>query len=200
MDAWLLCPPLSPGVCSNSWSLFQRYYLTTSSSAIPFPFLPSIFPSIRAFSSQSAVHVWWPKFWSFSISLFNEYSRLISFKIDWFDLLAVQGILKCLHQSINSLALSLFIFQLTHPYMTTEKTIALTIWTFVSKVTSLFKIVYVCHRFSSKEQVSLNFMAVVTAFSNFGNQENKICPCFHFSLFYFIWLCIFFSDVLAFYM
>ena len=104
MDAWLLCPPLSPGVCSNSWSLFQRYYLTTSSSAIPFPFLPSIFPSIRAFSSQSAVHVWWPKFWSFSISLFNEYSRLISFKIDWFDLLAVQGTVKSLPQHHNSKA------------------------------------------------------------------------------------------------
>ena len=150
--------------------------------------LPSVFPRIRVFSNESDHCIRWPKYWSFglNISPSSEYSGLISFKIDWFDLLAVQGILKCLHQSINSLALSLFIFQLTHPYMTTEKTIALTIWTFVSKVTSLFKIVYVCHRFSSKEQVSLNFMAVVTAFSNFGNQENKICPCFHFSLFYFI--------------
>ena len=120
MDAWLLCLALSPGVCSNSCSLFQWYYLTTSSSAIPFPLLPSIFPSIKASSIQSALHVWWPKFWSFSfsISLFNEYSRLISFKIEWFDLLAVQGTLKCLHQHGNSKASifwhSAFLFSSSH--------------------------------------------------------------------------------------
>ena len=104
--------------------------------------LPSIFPNIGVFSSESALCIRWPKNWSFSFSISpsNEYSGLISFRIDWFDLFAVQGTLKSLlqHNSINSLRLSLLYGPTSHPYMTTGKTIALTIWTLVSKVMSLF--------------------------------------------------------------
>ena len=103
--------------------------------------LPSIFPSTRVFSMESVHHIRWPKYWSFSFSIHpsNEYSGLISFRIDWLDLLAVQGTLKSLLQHHSSKASILqhsasFMVQLLHPYMTTEKTIALTIWTFVSKV------------------------------------------------------------------
>ena len=110
----------------------------------PFLLLPSIFPSIRVFSSESALHIRWPKFWSFSfnISPSNEYSGLISCRIDWWDLLAVQGPLKSLLQHHSSKASVLrcsafFIAQLSHPYMTTGKTVALTRRTFVSKVMSL---------------------------------------------------------------
>ena len=105
---------------------------------------PSIFPSIRVFSSESVLHIRWPKYWSFSLSISpsNEHSGLISFKMDWLDLLAVQGTLKTLlqhHSSKASILLSsaFFILQLSHPYMTTGKTIALTRWTFVDKVMSL---------------------------------------------------------------
>ena len=103
------------------------------------PLLPSIFPNIKVFSSEPALHIKWPKYWSFSISPSNEYSGLISFRIDWFDLLAVQWILKSLLQHHSSKASVLqfsafFMVQLSHPYMTTGKTIALTTWTFVRKV------------------------------------------------------------------
>ena len=109
----------------------------------PFLLLTSIFPSIRVFSNESALHIRWPKYWSFifSISLSNEYSGLISFRIDWLDLLAVQRTLKSLFQHHSSKASILwcsafFMVQLLHPYMTTGKTTALTRWTFVSKVMS----------------------------------------------------------------
>ena len=100
---------------------------------------PSIFPSIRIFSNESVLHIRWPKFWSFSFSISpsNKYSGLISFRTDWFNLLAVQGTLKSFHQHHSSKASILpcsafFIVQLSHPYMTTGKTIALTRWTFVA--------------------------------------------------------------------
>ena len=106
--------------------------------------LPSVFPSIRVFSSEWALRIKWPKFWSFSFSICpsNEYSGLISFWIDWFDLLAVQGTLKSLFQHHNSKASILwccafFMVQLSYLYMTTGKAIALTIRTFVGKVMSL---------------------------------------------------------------
>ena len=103
---------------------------------------PLIFPSIRVFSNESVLRIRWPKYWSFSISPSSEYSGLISFRIDWFDLLAVQGTLKSLFQHHGSKASVLqcsvfFIIQLSHPYMTTGKTIALTRWTFVGKGMSL---------------------------------------------------------------
>ena len=102
---------------------------------------PSIFPSIRVFSNESALRIRWPKYWSFSFSISpsNEYSGLISFRMDWLDLLAVQGTLKSLLQHHSSKESTLrcsafFIVQLSHPYMTTGKTIALTRRTFVGKV------------------------------------------------------------------
>ena len=107
----------------------------------PLFLLPSIFPNIRVFSNESALHIRWPKYWSFSFSFSssNEYSGLISFRMDWLDLLAVQGTLKNLLQHHSSKASILrrsafFIVQLSHPYMTTGKTIALSRWTFVGKV------------------------------------------------------------------
>ena len=110
----------------------------------PFLLLPSIFSSIMVFPNESALHIRWPKYWSFSfnISLSNEYSGFISFRADWFDLLAVQETLKRIleHHSLKASILrhsAFCIVQLSHPYMTTGKTIALTRWTFVGKVMSL---------------------------------------------------------------
>ena len=110
----------------------------------PLLLLPSIFPSIRVFSNESALHIRWTKYWSFSfnISLSNEHPGLISFRMDWLDLLAVQGTLKSLLQHHSSKASILwcsafFIVQHSHPYMTTEKILALTRWTFVGKVMSM---------------------------------------------------------------
>ena len=111
----------------------------------PLPLLPSILPSIRVFSNESVLRIQWPKYWNFSFSIsLHEYSGLISFRIDLFDLLAVQGTLKSLLQHHSSKAAILqcsafFIVQLSHPYMTTGKTMALTRWTFVGKVISAFQ-------------------------------------------------------------
>ena len=109
----------------------------------PLLLLPSVLPSISIFSNESVLRIKYPKYWSFSFSIrpSNEYSGLTSFRMDWLDLLAVQGILKSLLQHHSSKASILhsafFIVQLSHPYMTTEKNIALTRWTFVGKVMSL---------------------------------------------------------------
>ena len=116
-----------------------------SHSCHPLLLPPSIFPSIRVFSNESVLHIRWPKYWSFSFSIgpSNEYSGLISFRMDWSDLLAVQGTLKSLLQHHSSKASILrcsfrfLLVQLSHPYMTTGKAIALTRWTFVGKVMSL---------------------------------------------------------------
>ena len=111
----------------------------------PLLFLPSIFPSLRVFSIESVLRIRWPKYWSFSFSISpsNEYSGLFSFRMDWLELLAVQGTLKSLLQHHSSKASILqrsafFMVQVSHPYMTTGKTIALTILTFVSKVMFFF--------------------------------------------------------------
>ena len=111
----------------------------------PLLLLPSVFPSIRDYSNKLIPHIRWPKYWSlsFNISPFNEYSELISSMIDWFDLLAVQGTLKSLLQHHSSKASVLccsafFMVRHSHPYMTAGKTIALTIWTYVGKMMSLF--------------------------------------------------------------
>ena len=135
---------------TNSWSLLRLMSIESvmpSNHLIlccPLLLLPSIFPSIRVFSNESFLHIRRTKYWSFSFSIgpSNEYSGLISFKMDWLDLLAVQVTLKCLFQHHSSKTSILwcsafFIVQLSHPYMTTGKTIALTRWTFVSKVMSL---------------------------------------------------------------
>ena len=107
----------------------------------PLHLLPSIFPSIRVSSNESVFHIRWPKYWSFSTSPSNEYSGLISFRVVWFDLLVVQGTLKNLLQHHSSKASILqhsafFIVQLSRPYMTTGKTMALTRWTFLSNVSA----------------------------------------------------------------
>ena len=135
---------------TNSWSLLR---LTSIESVMPsnhlilccfLLLLPSILPSIRVFSNESVLHIRWPKYWSFSFSISpsDEYSGLISFRMDWLDLFAVQGTLKSLlqhHRSKASILLcsAFFIVQLSHPYMTTGKTKALTRWTFLGKVMSL---------------------------------------------------------------
>ena len=136
--------------------------------------LPSIFPSIRVFSNESALHIRWPKYWSFSfnISPSNEHPELISFRMDWLNILAVQGILKSLFQHHSSkvsilLRSAFFIVQLSHPYMTTGKTIALTRWTFVGKVMSLLcnmlsRLVITFLPRSKHFLISFNFMPAIT--------------------------------------
>ena len=128
--ARLPCPSLSPGVCSNPCLLSRWYHPTISSSVVPFS---SCLQSFPASGNESALHIRWPKYWSFSFSISpsNEYSGLISFRIDWFDLPVVQGTFRSL-QYYNSKALILlcsafFMVQLSHPCTTTGKTIALTI-------------------------------------------------------------------------
>ena len=154
----------------------------------------SISTSIRVFANESALCISWSKNWSFSfiISPSNEYSGLISFRIDWFDLLAVQKALKGLLQHHSSKASVLwhsafFMVQLSHPYMTTGKTISGTIWIFVGKVMLFFNTLsrfVIAFLLRSKW---LNFNAAVAICSDFGAQENKICHCFHFFLSYLSW-------------
>ena len=134
------CPTPTAGVYPNPCPLSQWCHPTISSPS-NLLFLPSIFPSIRVFSNESALHIRWPKYWSFSFSISpsNEYSGLISFKIDWFDLPAVQGTLKNLLQHHNLKASvrpcsDFFMVQLSRLYMTTGKNTALTRRTFVGKV------------------------------------------------------------------
>ena len=135
---------------TNSWSLLKRMSIKLvmpSNHLIlchPLLLLPSIFPSIRVFSNESVLCIRRPKYWSFSFSISpsNEYSGLTFFRVDWFDLLAVQGTLKSLlqHHHLKALILwrsAFFMVQLSHPYMTTGKTIALTRWTFAGKVMPL---------------------------------------------------------------
>ena len=157
---WLSCVRLflTPGTAARQASLYfpnsQSLLRLLSIKSVmpsnhlllfcPLLLLPLILPSIRVFSNEPGLHIRRPKYWSFSFSISpsNEHSGLISFRIDWLDLLAVQGTLKSLLQHHSSKALILqcsafIIAQLSHPYMTTRKNIALTTWTFVSKVISL---------------------------------------------------------------
>ena len=162
MFLFLLLTQLCPTLCTLwtaahqaslsftiSWSLLKLMSIesvTPSNHLIlcrPLLLLPSIFPSIRVFSNESVLCIRWPKYWSFSFSISpsNEYLGLLSFRIYWFDLLVVQGTLKSLlqHHSLKASVLwhsAFCMVQLSHPYMTTEKTIALTIGTLVSKVMS----------------------------------------------------------------
>ena len=148
--------------------------------------LPSVFPSIRVFSSESALHIRLPKYrsFNFSISPSNEYSGLTSFRIDWYDLFAVQGTLKSLLQHHSSKASVLqssafFMVQLSHPYMATGKTVALTIQTFVGKVMSL--LFNMLSRFIiAFLPRSKHLLILWLQSSDFGAQENKVCHYFHF--------------------
>ena len=153
----------------------------------PLPLLHSILPSIRVFSNELVLCIKWPKYWSFSfnISPSNEHPGLISFRMDWLNLLAVHGTLKSLLQHHSSKASILqhsafFIVQLSYPYATTGKTIALTRRTFVDKVMSLL------HNMPSRLVITflsrskrLNFMSAVTICSDFGAPKNKVSHCFH---------------------
>ena len=147
---------------------------------------PSIFPSIRVFSNESGLPIRWPKYLSFSLSIIpsKEIPGLISFRMDWLDLLAVQGTLKSLLQHHSSKAsirrcLVVFIVQLSHPYMTTGKTIVSTRWTFVGKVMSVL--------FNMLSRLVITFLSrnkrlligSVTICSDFGAPPNKVCHCFH---------------------
>ena len=154
----------------------------------PLLFLTPIPPSIRVFSNESTLCKRWPKYCSFSLSISpsNEHPGLIAFRMNWLDLLAVQGTFKSLLQHHSSKASILwrsafFTVQISHPYMSTGKTIALTRWTFVGKVMSLLlnmlsRLVITFLQRSNR----LNFMAAITTCIDFGTQENKICHCFHF--------------------
>ena len=143
---------------------------------------PSIFPSIRGFSNESVLHIRWPKYWSFSFSISssNEYTGLISFSMDWRNLLTVQGTIKSLLQHHSSKASILwhsasFIVQLSHPYMTTGKTIALTRQTSVGKVMSLlFNMLSRLVITFLLSFPSFNFMVAITICSDFGAPKNKV--------------------------
>ena len=169
----LPCPSPTPRDYSNSCPLSRWCHPAISFSVVPFSSCLRSFPAWES-STESVRRIRWPKYWScsFSISPSNEYSGLISFRMDWLHLLAVQGTLKSLFQHHSSQASILqcsvfFIVQLSYPYMTTGETIPLTRRTFVGKVMSLL-FNMLGHNFLSKEQASFNFMAAVTICSDFG--------------------------------
>ena len=159
----------------------------------PLLLLPSVFPSIKIFPSESVLCIRWPKYWSISISPANEYLRLISFRIDWFDLLADQGTLKSLFQHHSSKASILwhsvfFIVEFSHPYMTTGKTIALTRWTFVGKVISLLFIMLsrlVIAFLPRSKRLLISWLQSPSAQilepppPPPHTHQNKVCHCFH---------------------
>jgi len=190
--AWTAARQASLSI-TNSQSLLKLMFIESvmpSNHLIlcrPLLLLPSIFPSIRVFSNESALPIRWPKYWSFSFSISpsNEYSGLNSFRMDWFDLLAVQGTLKSLLQHHSSKASILwcsafFIVQFSHPYMATGKTIALTRQTFVGKIMSLlFNILsWLVVAFLPRSKRLLiswpQSPAVVI-----WEPPNKVCHCFH---------------------
>ena len=179
---------------TTPWSLLKlmSIELVMSSShlvlCLPLFLLTSIFTSIRVFSNELALHIMWPKYWhfSFSFSPSNEHSVLISLRIDWFDLLAVHGTLKSLlqHRSLKASVLRPSVFpmvQLSHPYMTAGKTLALTLQTFVSKVMSLlFNILSrLVIGFLSRSRRLLISWLQVTICSDFRATNNKVSHCFH---------------------
>ena len=185
-DGRLLCPPLSPGVCSNSCPLSQWYYLTISSSVAPFSFCLQSFPVSQSFSvsrlfasgGQSDIGA------SASTSVLPM-NMFISIRFDGFNRLSVQRSLKSLLQHCKSKALilwcSAFMVQLSHPNKTTGKSIALFIWTFVSKVMSLLFITLFIFVLAFLPRSKHLLIPAVTVCSDFGAQENKICHCFHLS-------------------
>ena len=177
-----------PPAITNSWSLLKLMSVESNDAMQPSYPLSSPSPAFSLSQHQSLFQwVRWPKYWSFSfnISPFNEYPGLIWFRIDWFDLIAVQGTFKSLLQHHSSKASipwcsAFFIVQLSHPYMTTGKTIALTKWTFVGKVISvLFNMLSRLVIGFLPRSKCLYFMAAVTIYNDFGAPQNKVCHCFH---------------------
>ena len=193
--ARLPCPSPIPGACSNScpsswWS--SSHFILCHLLLL----LSSVFPSIRVFSNELVLHIMWPKYWSFSfrISPSNEYSGLISFRMDWLDLLAVQGTLKSLLQHHSSKASILwcsafFIVHLSHPYMTTGKTIALTRGTFVGRVMSLLlnKLSRLVINFLSRNKCLLISWLQSPSAVILEPPQNKVSHCFHCFPIYFPW-------------
>ena len=179
------CPSPTPWVHPNPCLLCQWYHLTISSSVVPFSSCPQSFPASGSF--ESALRIRWPKYWSFSfnISPSNEHPGLISFRMNWLDLLAVQGTLKSLLQHHSSKASILrrsafFTVQLSHPYMTTGKTIALTRQTFVGKVISLlFNMLsrLVIAFLPRSKRLLISWLQSPSAVI-FGAQKNKVSHCF----------------------
>ena len=180
------CPSPTPGVHSDSCPSSQWCHPAIPSSVVPFSSCPQSLPA-KVFSNESTLHMRWTKYWSFSFSISpsNEHPGLISFRMDWLDLLTVQGALKSLFQHHSSKASILwcsafFIVQLSHPYMTTGKTMVLTRQTFVGKVMSLlFNMLSRLVITFLPRSKHLNFMAAVTICSDFGAQKNKVSHCFH---------------------
>ena len=188
----------------NSWSLLNLMSISIESVmpsnhlilCRPLLLLPSVFPSIRVFSNESVLRIRWPKYWSFSFSInpSNEYSQLISFRIDLFDLLAVQETLKNLLQYHGSKASipwhsTFFMVQLSHPYMTTGKTIALTRRTFVGKVMSLlFNMLsrLVITFLPRSKHLLISWLQSPSAVI-LEPPQNKVCHCFHYFPIYLPW-------------
>ena len=179
---------------TSSWSLLKFMSIESvvpSNHLIlccPLLLLPSIFPNIRVFSNESALHSRWPKNWSFSFSISpsNEYSGLISFRMDWLDILAVQGTLKSLLQHHSSKASVLqhsafFIVKLLHPYVTAGKTIALTRWTFIGKVLSLlFNVLSKFGKgFLARSKCLLISWLQSPSAVILESKKIKVCHCFH---------------------
>ena len=187
--ARLPCWSPTPRTCSNS-SLSFKLVIPSNHLILchPLLLLPSIFPSISVFFNESVLRIRWLKYWSFSFSIspYNGYSGLVSFRMDWFDLHAVQGTLKSLLQHHSSKASifwwsAFFMVQLSHIYITTGKTIALTRWTFVGKVMSLlFNILsrLVIAFLPRSKHLLISWLQSWSAVI-FGAQENKVCHCFH---------------------
>ena len=162
---------------------FTKTHPAISSSVVPFSFCPQSLPASESFSDKSTLCMRWPKYWrfSFNISPSNEQPGLTSFRMDWLDLLAVQGTHKSLlqHHSLKGSILrhsAFFTVQLSHPYMATGKTIALTRWTFVGKVMSLlFNLLFrLVITFLPRSKCLFNFMAAVTICSDLGAPQNKV--------------------------
>ena len=192
----LPCPSSTLGACSNSCPSSWWCHPIISSSVIPFSSCLQPFPASGFFSNESVLYIRWPKYQSFSFSITpsNEYSVLLSFRMDRFDLLVVQRTLKSHLQHHSSKASILwysafFIVQLSHPYMTTGKAIILTIWIFVDKVMSLLfnMLFWFVIGFLARSKHFFNFMARVMICSDFGDQENKFCHCFHHFPMYLSW-------------
>ena len=186
--ARLPCLSLSPKSLLKCMSIESMMPSSHLFLCCPLLLLPAIFSRIRVFSNCLALCIRWPKYWSFSFSInpSNEYSGLLFFRIDWLDLLAVQGTLKSLIQHHSSKASILwhsafFIGQLSHPYMTTGKIIALTRWIFVGKVMSLLfnKLPRLVIAFLPRRKRLLISWLQSPICSDFGAKENKVCHCFH---------------------
>ena len=182
------CPSPTPRVNPNPCPL-SRWYHPTISSCLPLLLLPSIFPSIRVLSNESSLRIRWPKYWSFSFNIrpSNEHPGLISLRMDGLDLLAVQGTLKSLLQHHSSkasvlLCSAFFIVQLSHPYMTTGKTIALTRWTFFGQV-MLGKLgrrkSQIEHELFGKRKVSLtiSWLPFIIRLPRWHSGKESACQC-----------------------